>query len=278
MVILSHGPLSLVNLDGDSRLVVAVSLYDQLAPLCPIMLAITASNPISKGILAATDCRWDTIAASVDCRTRQERGLEPITPEGAKFGAINKSRYGSVSSYLSDCSLNGEFNDIDLVYDPETYEVLKEAGINELLAKHISHLFIRDTVSLFSEKVHQNDQEDTDHFENIQSTNWQTMRFKPPPSNSPIGWRVEFRPCELQISDFENAAVVCFVVLPTRVILSYGYNLLIPISKVDENMKRAHKMDAITKEKFFFRTNITATCSTVDNTEAAPVIQEMTVD
>ena len=64
-------------------------------------------------------------------------------PEGAKFGAINKSRYGSVSSYLSDCSLNGEFNDIDLVYDPETYEVLKEAGINELVAKHISHLFIR---------------------------------------------------------------------------------------------------------------------------------------
>ena len=100
----------------------------------------------------------------------------------------------------------------------------------------------------------------------------QTLRFKPPPSNSPIGWRVEFRPCELQISDFENAAVVCFVVLLTRVILSYGYNLLIPISKVDENMKRAHKMDAITKEKFFFRTNITATCSTAGS-EADPVIQ-----
>ena len=87
------------------------------------------------------------------------------------------------------------------------------------------------------------------------------MRFKPPPSNSPIGWRVEFRPCELQISDFENAAVVCFVVLLTRVILSFGYNLLIPISKVDENMKRAQKMDAILKEKFFFRVNITDTCA-----------------
>ena len=32
-----------------SHLEEAVSLYDQLAPLCPIMLAITASNPISKG-------------------------------------------------------------------------------------------------------------------------------------------------------------------------------------------------------------------------------------
>jgi len=103
------------------------------------------------------------------------------------------------------------------------------------------------------------------------------MRFKPPPSNSPIGWRVEFRPCELQISDFENAAVVCFVVLLTRVILSFGYNLLIPISKVDENMKRAQKMDAILKEKFFFRVNITDTCAN-DAQDQEPVIKEMTID
>ena len=96
------------------------------------------------------------------------------------------------------------------------------------------------------------------------------MRFKPPPSNSPIGWRVEFRPCELQMSDYENAAVACFVVLLTRVILSFGYNLLVPISKVDENMKRAQKMDAILKEKFFFRTNITATC---DGTESKAIVE-----
>lgn len=58
------------------------------------------------------------------------------------------------------------------------------------------------------------------------------MRFKPPPPHSSIGWRVEFRPCEVQITDFENAAIVCFVVLLTRVILSYRINLIIPISKV----------------------------------------------
>lgn len=58
------------------------------------------------------------------------------------------------------------------------------------------------------------------------------MRFKPPPPNSNIGWRVEFRPCELQFSDFENAAVVCFIVMLTRVILSYQLDLVIPISKV----------------------------------------------
>jgi glutamate--cysteine ligase catalytic subunit len=53
------------------------------------------------------------------------------------------------------------------------------------------------------------------------------MRFKPPPAKSMIGWRVEFRPCELQFTDFENAAIVCFVVCLTRAILSYGYNLLV---------------------------------------------------
>ena len=68
-----------------------------------------------------------------------------------------------------------------------------------------------------------------------------------------VGWRVEFRPCELQISDFENAAVVCFVVLLTRAILSYKWNLLMPISLVDENMKRAQKMDAVLNQKFYWR-------------------------
>ena len=39
------------------------------------------------------------------------------------------------------------------------------SGIDHLLAQHIAHLFIRDPISLFSEKIHQNDECDTDHFE-----------------------------------------------------------------------------------------------------------------
>ena len=60
---------------------------------------------------------------------------------------------------------------------------------NPILGQSLHFNHFRDTVSLFSEKVDQNDKEETDHFENIQSTNWQTMRFKPPPANSEIGWR-----------------------------------------------------------------------------------------
>ncbi|XP_043066070.1 glutamate--cysteine ligase [Drosophila bipectinata] len=223
-------------------------LYDQLAPLCPIMLALTAASPIYRGYLTESDCRWNVISSSVDCRTEEERGLAPL--KNQKF-RIAKSRYDSIDSYLSP--EGAKYNDVPLTYDDAVYQRLIDGGIDHLLAQHVAHLFIRDTVSLFSEKVNQNDNEDTDHFENIQSTNWQTMRFKPPPPNSSIGWRVEFRPCEAQISDFENAAIVCFVVLLTRVILSYQLNFLTPISKVDENMQTAQKRDACRKEKFWFR-------------------------
>ena len=52
----------------------------------------------------------------------------------------------------------------------------------------------RDSVSLFKEKIHEDGnypETDTDHFENIQSTNWQTMRFKPPPPGDSIGRSIQ---------------------------------------------------------------------------------------
>nr|XP_012149230.1 PREDICTED: glutamate--cysteine ligase catalytic subunit isoform X2 [Megachile rotundata] len=241
----------------------ARTLYDQLTPLCPIMLALTAASPFYRGYISDVDCRWNVISCSVDCRTQEERGLKPLKEN--KF-RISKSRYDSIDSYLSE---QGEkYNDVPLTYDEEIYKQLLDNGIDKLLAQHIAHLFIRDTVSLFSEKVYQNDLEDTDHFENIQSTNWQTMRFKPPPPNSSIGWRVEFRPCEVQITDFENAAIVCFIVLLTRVILSYKLNLLIPISKVDKNMARAQRRNAVMAEKFWFRRDITSDIKQQDDGQA----------
>ena len=75
--------------------------------------------------------------------------------------------------------------------------------------------------------------------QNIQSTNWQTVRFKPPPVHSTIGWRVEFRSMEVQMTDFENAAFSIFVVLLSRAILAFNLNLYLPISKVCPFDKRA---------------------------------------
>lgn len=98
----------------------------------------------------------------MDCRTEEERGLIPLNEN--KF-VINKSRYDSIDSYLSP---QGEkYNDVPVIYDQDIYNKLKENEIDHLLAQHIAHLFIRDSVSLFSEKVHQDDAKDTDHFEVI---------------------------------------------------------------------------------------------------------------
>ncbi|XP_078504072.1 glutamate--cysteine ligase catalytic subunit [Lissotriton helveticus] len=226
-------------------------LYDQLATICPIVMALSAASPFYRGYISDIDCRWGVISASVDDRTREERGLEPLKTNKYR---ISKSRYDSIDSYLSKCGEN--YNDIELTTDSEIYKQLVNDGIDHLLAQHIAHLFIRDPLTLFEEKIYLDDEKESDHFENIQSTNWQTMRFKPPPPNSDIGWRVEFRPMEVQLTDFENSAYVVFVVLLTRVILSYKLDFLIPLSKVDENMKEAQKRDAVRQGKFYFKKEI----------------------
>ena len=61
---------------------------------------------------------------------------------------------------------------------------------------------------------------------------------------------------EIQITDFENAAFAVFIVLVTRVILSFGLDFYLPISKVEEGMRRAHTRDAVLREKFWFRRNV----------------------
>ena len=139
-----------------------------------------------------------------------------------------------------------------------------------------------------------------DHFENIQSTNWRTMRWKTPAlavgleadrrkkqkEDSKVqslfsfdrkkgmgevdelgddgkeekdlqtygpGWRVEFRPLEIQLTDFENAAFALLTVLTTRCLLAMGYNFYLPISLVEENMRRSQLQNAAKEQKFWVR-------------------------
>lgn len=49
-------------------------LYDQLLQLSPIMLALTAATPITKGFLADTDVRTSFHSQSADDRTPEELG------------------------------------------------------------------------------------------------------------------------------------------------------------------------------------------------------------
>ncbi|KAK3685745.1 glutamate-cysteine ligase-domain-containing protein [Podospora appendiculata] len=228
-------------------------MYDQLSPLGPILLALTAATPIYKGFLADTDVRWNQISKAVDDRTPEELGEKPLEDDRWR---IPKSRYASNSTYIStDPRLRPEYLDPDLVIDEDIKQQLLDGGMDDRLATHFAHLFIRDPIVIFDEDLQELDLSKTDHFENIQSTNWQHMRFKPPPADNSIGWRVEFRPMEIQVTDFENAAFAVFIVLITRVILSYDLNFYIPIVKVDENMETAHARDAVLDKTFHFRRN-----------------------
>ncbi|KAI9442582.1 glutamate-cysteine ligase catalytic subunit [Lactarius indigo] len=226
-------------------------MYDGLIPIVGLD---RPASPLWRGYIADVDCRWNVIAGSVDDRTEEERGLKPLKENRMQ---IPKSRYDSVDLYISEGWMNRpEYNDNPLPIDEALYDRMRQHGIDELLSKHIAHLFIRDPIVIFSELIDQDDSQSTDHFENIQSTNWQTLRFKPPPPKSPIGWRVEFRSMEAQMTDFENASFVVFIVLLSRAIMSMNLNFYIPISKVDENMRRAQQRDAVNQAKFFFRREI----------------------
>lgn len=229
-------------------------IYDQLAPLCPLIQAVTAALPIYRGYLTEWDNSYYFIGNGSDERSAEERGLKPLKNDKYR---LEKFRWDSIDCYLTPEA--EVYNDIHLDYDEKLYDKLRNEGVDHVMAVHVAHLFIRDPLLLFTGQIYQNDEKDTGHFDNLNTSTWQTLRFKPALPDTDFGWRVEFRPCDVQFTDFENAAVSCFVVLLTRAILHYRLNFLMPISKIDENMKIAEKRDACRKEKFWFRKNITKT-------------------
>ena len=134
-----------------------------------------------------------------------------------------------------------ELNNLQLTVNERAYDALIRSGIDPLLARHVALLFVHDPLVIFKDRALKDGQteedivregeqdwgvddgtlyETTEDFENVQSTNWNGVRFKPPPkylmpkqqsqSDSPpaIGWRVELRTPEVQLSDFENAASI----------------------------------------------------------------------
>lgn len=282
-------------------------LYDSLAPITPIFLALSAAAPIFKGFLVKQDVRWNVISGAVDDRTFIEKNIDPYpnydyfggldvenkvkdhfnklgggkgingdrianrfgdtkisTKDGKPIQKIPKSRYDSIDGYLTnEPEIDENFNDIYSPINEAVFNRLTKAGFDGIMAKHFAHLFIRDPLVIFSERVDQDNQCENDHFENIQSTNWQTLRFKPPSLYCGVnnmeelqtkpGWRVEFRPTEIQLTDFENAAYSSFIILLSKAILKFKPDFYIPILKIDENMKTAHQVDSVLKDKFWFK-------------------------
>lgn len=140
-------------------------LYDQLIPLAPLFLAISAGSPIWRGYLSDVDCRWSVIAGSVDDRSKEERD-----PNSSKF--IPKSRYDSVDCYISNeyPELRDYCNDVPVKVNEEIYQRLVNAGLDNPLARHIAHLFIRDPLVIYKELLEQDNHNSMDHFEVFQQS------------------------------------------------------------------------------------------------------------
>jgi len=134
-------------------------------------------------------------------------------------------------------------------------------GLDEKLAYHIATLFIRDPIVAFDADFSEefDDGSTVANFEGMNSTNWHSMRFKPPPSNdSKIGWRVEFRTPDIQLTDFENSALTMLIVMIQNIINTFDVDFIQPISQIDANMEKAYGIDAVLKQKFTVKTSILA--------------------
>ncbi|KAJ2682296.1 glutamate--cysteine ligase, partial [Coemansia spiralis] len=231
------------------------------------MAALTAATPIVKGYLVDRDCYWDVQCSVVDDRTAQERGIVPVTT--AK-GILRKSRYGTIDTFTgpadpsADLAFRKQYNDCQFTYDKDSYWKMKDAGIDQLLALHVARLFVRD-IHVAPERLlskagrkdkdpHRSDGQE--HFKRFVGCSRQNVCLFPPNTATGGGWEVGFMSLEVQLTDAENAAFITFILLLSRVILSYRLNLYLPISLMDQNMSRAQKVNAARDQLFYFRRDV----------------------
>ncbi|ODO00057.1 hypothetical protein I350_06681 [Cryptococcus amylolentus CBS 6273] len=254
-----------------SSVVEARRVYDALVPVAPIMLALTAASPVFQGQLADHDTRWNVVATSVDDRTEAEKSVKCSD-------ALIRPRWHSVNLYIAEDERNkAEYNDVEVPINVLAKKRLAASGVDNKMADHIAHIFIRDPLIQMSDAIDQDDETSTIHFDGINTASWPSVRFKPPPLDSAMGWRVELRTMEVQMTDFENAAFAVFVVLLNRAIVWFDLDFYVPISKVDENMERAHQRNAAAVNKFAFRKDIFPPEGSLDS-ESTVDIQEMSLD
>ncbi|RAH81450.1 glutamate cysteine ligase, partial [Aspergillus japonicus CBS 114.51] len=216
-------------------------LHDQLMVLGPLMLALTAATPVYKGYLVDTDTRWGYISACLDDRTTEELATTP-------------PRYSWNRTYISsEKPLDVEGKTSSQPIDESLKQGLLDGGMDEPLAHHFATVLSRDPIIVSREDIEQFDPNDSGLFDMLYNSVWQHVRLKPPLCDSGPGWRVEFRPMEVQLTDHDNAAFSIFIYLLSRAITAFHLNFYIPIDKLGDSMERAQKRNAALDERIWFR-------------------------
>ncbi|KAF2093856.1 GCS-domain-containing protein [Rhizodiscina lignyota] len=251
----------------------ARSLHDQFIVLGPIFLALTAATPIYQGVLVDTDARWNQTAAAVDDRPEHE------------FGRLYP-RWSTAPMYLSkqrDIGDSGLNSDLINVLRQDT-NFLESHGMDSAMAQYFAYLHLHDPLYLNATRGRHEHVTPEDVHRSICESVWSHVRLKvPEPNAADQGWRVEFRPMEVQFTDFDNAAFLIFLDLVRQVLAWMGPKLdfYMPLELVRENMDRAHARDAVVKQKFWFPGHVVQDTSSGEGVKLnnhGPDIPEWTVD
>lgn len=223
-------------------------LHDQLIPLGPLMLALSAATPIYKGRLVGTDTRWKAMCWAGDDRKLSER---PYLPP----------RMGCTPMYVEETLAAWQMNDRPLESAERPKSDLHKCGVPPALATYFAHILTREPIIDFVCMPEPDDMSDLAQDLRVESLNthmstwWPHVRLKLPVLsgvNDSLPWRVEFRPMEAQPSDMENAALVVALRVLQQTIQHFNLDLKIPISEVEQNMDRANDRSAATDQIFRF--------------------------
>lgn len=213
----------------------ALALHDAFAILSPIFLALSASTPALAGHVLQTDTRWHIISQAVDDRTEKEQSYLP-----PRFGPVDLFVHRSGQSY----------NDKTVVFDETTRDMLVSNGVPEPLARTMGQAVLRDPLVLFPEQLDE-DATAANAMNTFLSTHWKTVRMKPP-SASVHAWLVEFRPMELQPSDFENAALAVVSLVAARALASQPDKIpYTSMTVLQSQIDLAERRDAVTLPRGF---------------------------
>jgi len=151
----------------------ACHLYDQLSPIAPLVLALSASSPIWRGYLADIDCRWNVLKQAFDDRTREEKGEVPL--ENDRY-VLKNGRFDTTDVYLS--KEGAKYNDFEYDRDSKVYEKLVNENMDSSLAGHFANVFTRDPMLIYKEDALGNDDDEsnTGAFDFFNCSNWRLVR------------------------------------------------------------------------------------------------------
>lgn len=245
---MGHGCLQVTA--GMENLNCALYVYDQIINILPLITALSASTPFFKGYLTDYDNRFNIISQACDDRTNDEK-------DSKSDNHVFCSRYSFIYSYLSDNAyVQPHHDDLPKMnINKEYYDKLLNKGISHKLAYFLCCLLVRDPMIIFEKQLEIENSKDSINFLNFLTSNWNALRFKPTSNlDNDHLYKIEVRPSDLQLTPFENASIVTFIILIIDLIKSHDINFIIPLSLSWKNFDESVKRDAINL-KYFWRLN-----------------------